>query len=54
MAISPSLHEVSVGDNASDLQSNVLVPTDVMPRTLSHHPEKNTIGDLNTGVQIRH
>ncbi|XP_076950832.1 uncharacterized protein LOC143623926 [Bidens hawaiensis] len=49
-AISPS---IITEENVNNLQSEVSVSTEVVPRTLSSHPEDKIIGDLNTGVQTR-
>ncbi|XP_076918925.1 uncharacterized protein LOC143579529 [Bidens hawaiensis] len=48
-SISPSTIATEVCEN--NLQSEVSVPTEVMPSTLSYHPEDNIIGDLNAGVE---
>ncbi|XP_076949129.1 uncharacterized protein LOC143621659 [Bidens hawaiensis] len=50
-AISPSTVIPEVCEN--NFQSEVLVPIEVVPRTVSYHPEENIIGDLNAGVQTR-
>ncbi|XP_076959892.1 uncharacterized protein LOC143636100 [Bidens hawaiensis] len=42
---------ISAEENVNNLQSEVSVPTEVVPRTLSYHPEDNIIRDLNTGVE---
>ncbi|XP_076891375.1 uncharacterized protein LOC143542734 [Bidens hawaiensis] len=48
-AISPSTVATKVCEN--NLQPEVTVPTEVVSRTLSYHPEDNIIGDLNVGVE---
>ncbi|XP_076939558.1 uncharacterized protein LOC143608392 [Bidens hawaiensis] len=50
-AISPSISHTK--ENVTNLQSEVSVPLEVVPRTISYHPEENIIGDLNVGVQTR-
>ncbi|KAJ0589143.1 putative RNA-directed DNA polymerase [Helianthus annuus] len=38
----------------TNLESEVVVPDTVMPRTLSYHPSEQIIGDLQSGVKTRH
>ncbi|XP_076951076.1 uncharacterized protein LOC143624243 [Bidens hawaiensis] len=47
------IEAISTEENVNNLQSEVSVPTEVVPRTLSYHPEDNIIVDLTTGVQTR-
>ncbi|MFS7953253.1 putative RNA-directed DNA polymerase [Helianthus anomalus] len=47
---------VSEGDanqNVTNLEGNVDVPGEVMPRTLSYHPKELIIGELQAGVRTR-
>ncbi|KAJ0820166.1 putative RNA-directed DNA polymerase [Helianthus annuus] len=39
--------------NVTNLEGNVDVSSEVMPRTLSYHPEELIIGDLQSGVRTR-
>ncbi|XP_076945937.1 uncharacterized protein LOC143617183 [Bidens hawaiensis] len=48
-AISPSISHAE--ENVTNIQSEVLVPLVVVPKTVSYHPEKNIIGDLNARVE---
>ncbi|XP_076914840.1 uncharacterized protein LOC143573978 [Bidens hawaiensis] len=42
---------LSISHTEENLQSEVSVPLEVVPRTVSYHPEENIIGDLNAGVE---
>ncbi|XP_035834014.1 putative leucine-rich repeat-containing protein DDB_G0290503 [Helianthus annuus] len=46
--------EQDAEQNVTNLEGNVDVPDEVMPRTLSYHPEEQIIGDLQSGVRTRH
>ncbi|XP_076952099.1 uncharacterized protein LOC143625723 [Bidens hawaiensis] len=48
-AISPSISHAE--ENVTNLQTEVSVPLEVVPRTVSYHPEENIIEDLNAGVE---
>ncbi|KAF5768457.1 putative RNA-directed DNA polymerase [Helianthus annuus] len=45
--------EQDAEQNVTNLEGNVDVPDEVMPRTLSYHPEEQIIGDLQSGVRTR-
>ncbi|KAJ0901311.1 putative RNA-directed DNA polymerase [Helianthus annuus] len=45
--------EQDAEQNVTNLEGNVEVPSEVMPRTLSYHPEELIIGELQSGVRTR-
>ncbi|KAL9996279.1 putative RNA-directed DNA polymerase [Helianthus debilis subsp. tardiflorus] len=45
--------EQDAEQNVTNLEGNVDVPGEVMPRTLSYHPEELIIGELQSGVRTR-
>ncbi|KAJ0589507.1 putative RNA-directed DNA polymerase [Helianthus annuus] len=45
--------EQDADQNVTNLEGNVDVPREVMPRTLSYHPEELIIGELHSGVRTR-
>ncbi|XP_076951388.1 uncharacterized protein LOC143624712 [Bidens hawaiensis] len=45
--------EVANDENVTNLQPDVVVSDEVIPCTLSYHPEENILGDLNTGLRTR-
>ncbi|MCG5051304.1 hypothetical protein L2164_21815, partial [Pectobacterium brasiliense] len=48
------ISEEGANKNVTNLEGNVDVPSEVMPRTLSYHPEELIIGELQSGVRTRH
>ncbi|KAJ0621134.1 putative RNA-directed DNA polymerase [Helianthus annuus] len=46
--------EQGANQNVTNLEGDVDVPSEVMPRTLSYHPEELIIGELQSGVRARH
>ncbi|KAJ0846466.1 putative RNA-directed DNA polymerase [Helianthus annuus] len=45
--------EQNANQNVTNLGGDVDVPSEVMPRTLSYHPEELIIGELHSGVRTR-
>ncbi|XP_022003992.2 uncharacterized protein LOC110901472 [Helianthus annuus] len=50
---STEAEDITVDLDISNLESEVIVPDTVMPRTLSYHPSEQIIGDLQSGVKTR-
>ncbi|KAJ0568678.1 putative RNA-directed DNA polymerase [Helianthus annuus] len=47
------ISEQGANQNVTNLEGDVDVPSEVMPRTLSYHPEELIIGELQWGVRTR-
>ncbi|KAJ0847332.1 putative RNA-directed DNA polymerase [Helianthus annuus] len=47
------ISEQGANQNVTNLEGDVDVPSEVMPRTLSYHPEELIIGELQSGVRTR-
>ncbi|KAJ0549356.1 hypothetical protein HanRHA438_Chr07g0293621 [Helianthus annuus] len=48
-----TISEQGANQNVTNLEGDVDVPSEVMPRTLSYYPEELIIGELQSGVRTR-